>query len=115
MGHLAGALTYRGGVTSSNQGPEGPADPRDPGAPSPRGRKVHRRARLVPFLVTGAVLGAIVGALVSRYGPRPETELAFALQARYAPGQELLLIGGIGMVVGLLIAAVVYVIVDSRG
>ena len=66
---------------------------------------VRRRPDMVRFLVAGGFVGFVVGAVVGRYGPDIPTSGAL---------QEIVLLGGLGLLVGLLIASVVYLVADGR-
>lgn len=66
-------------------------------------RKVFRRPRLVPFLVTGALLGVIIGVVVDYLGPDAP---------RASAGQEFIaVVGPLGLFGGLL-GGVVYLLVE---
>lgn len=58
---------------------------------------------MVPFLVTGAVLGALVGIVVDLSAPSSQVA---------SPGQELIVLGGAGALVGAALGAVVYLIAE---
>ncbi len=58
---------------------------------------------MVPFLITGAILGAIVGIIVDITGP--SSQIASA-------GQEIIVLGGAGALVGATIGALIYLIAD---
>ncbi len=63
----------------------------------------HRGPRMVPFLVTGALLGALVGILVDLIGPASGVATA---------GQELIVLGGAGALLGASVGAVAYLIAE---
>ncbi len=63
----------------------------------------HRGPRMVPFLLTGAFLGALVGVIVDLVGPASGVASA---------GQELIVLGGAGAVVGASLGAVIYLIAE---
>lgn len=66
-------------------------------------RRVHRRPRLVPFLVTGAVLGAIAGVILRLTADEPTL---------YGANQEMLILVGAGAIAGLFLSAALFVLVD---
>ncbi len=63
----------------------------------------RRGPRMVPFLVTGAIVGAIVGIIVDVTGP--SSQIASA-------GQEIIVLGGAGALVGAALGAIVYLIAE---
>ncbi|MGB7423571.1 MAG: hypothetical protein WA903_01555 [Ornithinimicrobium sp.] len=63
----------------------------------------RRGPRMVPFLVTGAILGAIVGIIVDLTGPSSQVASA---------GQEVIVLGGAGALVGATLGAIVYLIAE---
>lgn len=63
----------------------------------------HRGPRMVPFLVTGALLGALVGVIVDLVGPASGVATA---------GQEIIVLGGAGALFGASIGAVAYLIAE---
>ncbi len=63
----------------------------------------RRGPRMVPFLITGAILGAIVGIIVDLTGPASRVASA---------GQEIIVLGGAGALVGATIGAIAYLIAD---
>ncbi|MGB3829375.1 MAG: hypothetical protein WA962_11425 [Ornithinimicrobium sp.] len=63
----------------------------------------RRGPRMVPFLVTGALLGAIVGIIVDLTGPSSQVA---------SPGQEIIVLAGAGALVGATLGAVVYLIAE---
>ena len=73
--------------------------------PGPEHVPVRRRPDLVRFLVVGGVLGYVLGSLLGWLGPD-------------APGssvtQEIVLLGSVGLILGMLLAAVVYLVADRR-
>ena len=81
------------------------AQPSD-GQPSGERRvPVRRRPDMVRFLVAGGFVGFVVGAFVGRYGDDVPTS---------SPLQEIVLLGGLGLLVGLLVASVGYLVADNR-
>lgn len=64
---------------------------------------VRRRPDMVRFLVAGAFLGFVAGAFVGRYGPDAPNSSAL---------QEIILLGATGLLVGLLVASVVFLVAD---
>lgn len=58
---------------------------------------------MVPFLATGAVIGFVLGVVVSLGGPSSQVA---------SPGQELVVMGGAGALVGGFIGAVFYLIAE---
>lgn len=75
--------------------------------PGPGGRyhlvPVRRRPDMVRFLVAGGFLGFVVGAVLGRYGPDAPNSSAL---------QEIILLGATGLLVGLLVASVVYLVAE---
>ncbi|GGK78070.1 hypothetical protein GCM10011509_28270 [Ornithinimicrobium pekingense] len=73
--------------------------------PGPEHVPVRRRPDLVRFLVLGGVVGYALGSLLGWLGPD-------------APGsstlQEIILLGSVGLIFGVLLAAVVYLVADRR-
>ncbi|MGI8948074.1 MAG: hypothetical protein ACR2FV_08920 [Ornithinimicrobium sp.] len=65
--------------------------------------KGPRRPRMVPFLVTGAVLGAVVGLLLNLLGP--DSPIASA-------GQESIVLAITGALLGGLAGAVAFLVVE---
>jgi uncharacterized protein YcfJ len=66
---------------------------------------VRRRPDLARFLVTGAVIGALIGGAIGYLGPdAPNSSLL----------QEVILLAVTGAIVFLLLAAVLYLLVDRR-
>lgn len=80
------------------------ADP-DGGPEDPGRLRVRRRPDMVRFLVAGAFVGFVVGAIIGRYGPDAPTSSAL---------QEIILLGGVGALLGLLVGAIVYLVADRR-
>ncbi|WP_109471567.1 hypothetical protein [Ornithinimicrobium cavernae] len=70
---------------------------------SPQRRPVHRRPRLLPFLLTGAVIGLIIGTFLAVTGPDAPTASA---------SQELIAVAGPGGLLGGLLGGVVYLLVE---
>jgi hypothetical protein len=58
---------------------------------------------MVPFLATGAVIGLVIGVVLSVSGPTSQVA---------SPGQELIVMGGAGALVGGFIGAVLYLIAE---
>ncbi len=80
-------------------------DPRDlPEGAVLRG-SVVRRARLTPFLVTGAVIGLLLAVFVALLGPDAPNA---------SPTQELILLGLLGALLGGLSSSVLYLLVERR-
>ena len=63
----------------------------------------HRGPKMLPFLVTGALLGALVGVIVDVTGPASGVATA---------SQELIVLGGAGALLGASLGAVVYLIAE---
>jgi hypothetical protein len=73
--------------------------------PGPEHVPVRRRPDLVRFLVAGGLAGYVVGSLLGWLGPDAPGSSAL---------QEIILLGSVGLVLGLLLAAIVYLVADSR-
>lgn len=71
--------------------------------PGPEHVPVRRRPDMVRFLVVGALVGYIIGSAVGWLGPDAPGSSAL---------QEIVLLGSVGLVFGLLLAAVVYLVAD---
>lgn len=73
--------------------------------PGPEHVPVRRRPDMVRFLVVGGLVGYALGSLLGWLGPD-------------APGsnllQEMILLGSVGLLVGVLLAAVAYLVADRR-
>jgi len=67
--------------------------------------RYSRRPRMVPFLVTGAVLGFLAGVALMVLGPESDSAGA---------GQEFVLLGSTGALLGGLLAAIVFLAVERR-
>ncbi|HKJ11138.1 MAG TPA: hypothetical protein VJ976_01985 [Ornithinimicrobium sp.] len=63
----------------------------------------RRGPRMVPFLVTGALIGLILGVVLSVSGPSSQVA---------SPGQEVVVMAGAGALVGGFVAAVLYLIAE---
>lgn len=63
----------------------------------------HRGPRMVPFLLSGAFLGALVGVIVDMVGPASGVATA---------GQEFIVLGGAGALLGASLGAVIYLIAE---
>lgn len=63
----------------------------------------RRRPQLVGFLVVGAVLGLVVGGSVGFFGPATQGS---------SLGQDVVLLGALGAILGAFVAAVVYLVAD---
>lgn len=70
------------------------------GRPKPR-----RRPQMVPFLLTGIVLGLVAGGLVGFMGPSAPLT---------GTSQETIVMAGCGGVVGVLVAALIFLAVERR-
>jgi len=64
-----------------------------------------RRPRMLPFLVTGALLGLVAGLLITTLGPSSETS---------GGAQELILLGATGAALGGLLGGIVFLMVERR-
>lgn len=73
--------------------------------PGPEHVPVRRRPDLVRFLVVGGLVGYVLGSLVGWLGPDAPGSSAL---------QEIILLGSVGLVLGVLLAAVAYLVADSR-
>ena len=73
--------------------------------PGPEHVPVRRRPDMVRFLVVGGLVGWVLGSLLGWLGPD-------------APGssllQEMILLGSVGLLLGVLLAAVAYLVADRR-
>jgi hypothetical protein len=58
---------------------------------------------MVPFLVSGGLFGALVGVMLTVFG---------ASSRDATSGQELILLGGSGLLLGGLVGAIVYLLVE---
>lgn len=58
---------------------------------------------MVPFLVSGGLFGALVGVMLTALG---------ASSRDATSGQELILLGGSGLLLGGLVGAIVYLLVE---
>lgn len=67
--------------------------------------RYSRRPRMVPFLATGAVLGLLAGIALMVLGPESDSSGA---------GQELVLLGSTGALLGGLVGAIVFLAVERR-
>ncbi len=67
-------------------------------------RKRHQ-PRMVPFLMTFAIIGGVFGVVLSL--ARPASQVA-------SPGQEMVVLGGAGALVFGMLGAVVYLIIEWR-
>lgn len=73
--------------------------------PGPEHLPVRRRPHLVRFLVVGGLVGYVLGSLLGLLGPdAPDS----------SPLQEVVLLGTIGLLLGVLLAAVLYLLADRR-
>ncbi|MCK0110603.1 hypothetical protein MWU75_00390 [Ornithinimicrobium sp. F0845] len=70
---------------------------------TPQRRPVYRRPRLVPFLVTGALVGLVVGVLLAVTGPDAPNA---------SPAQEVIAIGLPGALLGGLLGGIVYLLAE---
>ncbi len=73
--------------------------------PGPEHVPVRRRPDLVRFLVVGGLLGYALGSLLGWLGPDAPDSSAL---------QEIILLGSVGLVLGVLVAAVLYLLADRR-
>ncbi len=73
--------------------------------PGPEHVPVRRRPDLVRFLVVGGLVGYVLGSLVGWLGPDAPGSSAL---------QEIILLGSVGLVFGVLLAAIAYLVADSR-
>lgn len=72
----------------------------------PRGTRIvhpYRRPRLVPFLVTGAILGSFLAMLLVVFGPEVE-DVGIA--------RETIILGSMGALLGGLGGAIAYLVVE---
>lgn len=72
-------------------------------APGPEHVPVRRRPDLVRFLVAGGFLGYLAGSLLGWLGEDAPNSSAL---------QEIVLLGSVGLVLGLLLASIVYLVAD---
>jgi hypothetical protein len=79
-------IAYRGGVTQQP-------------------RPVRRAPRIGPFLISGGLLGFVVGLLLSVFGPETAT---------YSLGRAVGFLGLGCAAIGVLLAGLVYVLLDRR-
>lgn len=63
----------------------------------------HRGPRMVPFLLTGALIFALIGVVLAATGPTSGAASA---------GQEMIVLGGAGALVGGMVGAVLYLIAE---
>ncbi len=71
----------------------------------------RRAPRLVPFLATGAILGYLVGILLAA---RPLADAEAQRLQNYSFNSQAGYLGLFGALIGLLLGAVVYVVIDRR-
>jgi hypothetical protein len=72
--------------------------------PGPEHVPVRRRPDLVRFLVVGGLVGYVLGSVLGWLGPdAPDS----------TPLQEIVLLGSVGLVLGLLLAAIAYLVADK--
>ena len=71
--------------------------------PGPEHVPVRRRPDLVRFLVVGGLVGYILGSLLGWLGPDAPASTTL---------QEIILLGSVGLVVGVLLAAIAYLVAD---
>lgn len=71
--------------------------------PTPQRRPVYRRPRMVPFLVTGALIGLVIGLALAYYGPPSPTA---------SPAQEMIVMAVPGGLFGGLLGAIAYLLVE---
>ena len=79
------------------------ADPSPSG--SPRTLPVRRRPQLSRFLIAGGLVGFVVGGLVGLLGPDAPNS---------TQGQEVILLGATGALLGAFLTAILYLILDRR-
>lgn len=72
--------------------------------PGPEHVPVRRRPDMVRFLVVGGLLGYVLGSLVGWLGPDAEGSSTL---------QEIILLGSVGLIFGVLLAAVAYLVADK--
>lgn len=66
---------------------------------------VRRRPQLSRFVVAGGLLGVVLGALVGLLGPDAPNS---------SQGQEVVLLGAVGAVLGGFVASILYLLLDRR-
>ncbi|MGB3685596.1 MAG: hypothetical protein WA991_07210 [Ornithinimicrobium sp.] len=69
------------------------------------GPRRRHQPRMVPFLMTFAIIGGVFGVVLSLTGPASRVASA---------GQEMIVLGGAGALVFGMVGAVVYLIVEWR-
>lgn len=73
--------------------------------PGPEHLPVRRRPDLVRFLVVAGLVGYVLGSLVGWLGPDAPASSAL---------QEIILLGSVGLLLGVLVGAIAYLVADRR-